>query len=176
MCSAFILPKGLSDSCPGYIAFMLFADCIEFAVDRRGDRNFVLHTCHTTVPWHGESTTSTLSHSYRRPPQHVGVCVLLGKPSKEWVEKDSSRGALCWCGLLQAYIPMAITNHTMSHCEETNSSARWRVRGMRMGVRSGLSLPATITWRSRVSICRDPPPPIPMDITVWHSSATNMVL
>ncbi len=41
--------------------------------------NFVLHTCHATVPWHGESTTSTLSHSYRHLPQRVGACVLLGR-------------------------------------------------------------------------------------------------
>ena len=79
MCFVFASPRGSNDSCLGYIAFVLPADCVAFAVDRREHRNFALYTCHATVPWHGGSTTSTLSHSYRHPPQYVGGYGLLGK-------------------------------------------------------------------------------------------------
>ncbi len=80
--SVFALPKGLDDSYHDYIVFALPADCVTFAVNRKGHRNFALYTGHATVPRHVGNTMSTQSHSYRHPPQCVGGYGLLGKHEK----------------------------------------------------------------------------------------------
>ena len=45
-CSAFASPREPNDSCLGYTAFVLPADCVAFAIDRKEHRNFTLYTCH----------------------------------------------------------------------------------------------------------------------------------
>ncbi len=64
----------------------------------------------------------------------------------------------------------------MSRGQETNSSARWRVYGMRMRMRSGLSLFTATARGSRMCICSNPPSPIPMHITIRQGLTSNTTL
>ena len=103
-CSIFTSPKGLDDSCHGRIASALPADCVTFAVSKKEHRNFVLYTDHTTVPWHGENTTSTLSHSCRYPPLCVGGYGFLGK-------REKGQKGLPVKGIVSAWFPSIVISN-----------------------------------------------------------------
>ena len=94
--SAFASPGGSNGSCPDCIAFVLPANRAMSAVGRREHRNFIPHTNHTTIPWHGGSTTSTLSHSYKRLPWRVGGCGLLGRREKDRKGLPGKDTGLAW--------------------------------------------------------------------------------
>ncbi len=94
--SAFASPGEPNGSCPDRIAFVLPADHAMSAVGRREHRNFVPHTDHATIPWHKESTMSTLLHSYRHLPRRVRGGGLLGRHERDRKGPPGKDTGLAW--------------------------------------------------------------------------------